>query len=135
MGEKDSFRLGTKEKGGKMDLSKMIQTVKQHPRYPKMGMIASHLGVVRETSLKGGTVTGIEIEFDEDAIKRIISNTKQKPGIVEVMIETSSGRLNVGDDIMAVVVGGDTREHVFPALIEAVDMIKREGASKSEIRN
>ena len=117
-----------------MDLSKMIQTFKEHPDYPKMGMIASHLGVVRETSLKGGTVTGIEIEFHEDAIKRIISKTKQKPGIVDVLIETGSGRLNVGDDIMAVAVGGDTREHVFPALIEAVDMIKREGASKKEIR-
>jgi len=110
----------------------MIETLKKHPDYPKMGMIASHLGVVRQTSLKGGMVTGIEIEFDEDAIERIINSTKQKPGIVEVLIETSSGRLNVGDEIMAVVVGGDTREHVFPALIEAVDMIKREGASKKE---
>lgn len=115
-----------------MDLSKMIQTLKEHPDYPKMGMIASHLGVVRETSLKGGTVTGIEIEFDEDAIKRIISSTKQMPGIVDVLVETSGGRLEVGDEIMAVAVGGDTREHVFPALIEAVDMIKREGASKKE---
>jgi len=115
-----------------MDLCEMIETLKKHPDYPKMGMIASHLGVVRETSLKGGMVTGIEIEFDEDAIERIISNTKQKPGIVEVLIETSSGRLNVGDEIMAVVVGGDIREHVFPALIEAVDMIKREGANKKE---
>jgi molybdopterin synthase catalytic subunit len=90
---------------------------------------------VRETSLKGGTVTGIEIEFDEDAIKRIISNTKQMPGIVDVLVETSGGRLDVGDEIMAVAVGGDTREHVFPALIEAVDMIKREGASKKEFAN
>jgi molybdopterin synthase catalytic subunit len=122
-------------KGGKMGLSKMIQTLKEHPDYPKMGMIASHLGVVRETSLKGGTVTGIEIEFNEDAIKRIISNTKQMPGIVDVLVETSGGRLDVGDEIMAVAVGGDTREHVFPALIEAVDMIKREGASKKEFAN
>ena len=116
-----------------MDLTKMIQTVKAHPDYSKMGMIASHLGVVRETSLTGGTVTGIEIEFDEDAIKRIISNTKQKPGIVEVLIETSSGHLNVGDEIMAVVVGGDIRDHVFPELIATVDAIKKEGATKREL--
>ena len=115
-----------------MNLSKMIQTLKEHPDYSKMGMIASHLGVVRETSLTGDKVSGIEVIFDEDVVNGVILKIKQMPGIVDVFIETSGGRLDVGDDIMAVVVGGDTREHVFPALIEAVDMIKREGASKKE---
>jgi molybdopterin synthase catalytic subunit len=120
------------EMEAKMDLSKMIQTLKEHPDYSKMGMIASHLGVVRETSLKGDKVSGIEVIFDEDALNRIVLITKKMTGIVDVLVETSGGRLEVGDDIMAVVVGGDTREHVFPALIEAVDLIKREGASKKE---
>ena len=115
-----------------MNLSKMIQTLKEHPDYPKMGMIASHLGVVRETSLNGDKVSGIEVTFDKDAINRIVLKIKRMPGIVDVLVETSGGRLEVGDEIMAVAVGGDTREHVFPALIEAVDMIKREGASKKE---
>lgn len=115
-----------------MDLSKIIQTLKEHPDYPKMGMIASHLGVVRETSLNGDKVKGIEVVFDKDAIKRIVLKIKQMPGIIDVLVETSGGRLEVGDEIMAVAVGGDTREHVFPALIEAVDMIKREGARKKE---
>jgi len=117
-----------------MDLSKMIQTLKEHPDYPKMGMIASHLGVVRETSLNGDKVSGIEVVFDEDVLNAIVLKIRQLPGIVDVLVETSGGRLEVGDEIMTVVVGGDTREHVFPALIEAVDMIKREGASKKEIR-
>jgi len=121
-------------KGDKMDLSKMIQTLKEHPDYPKMGMIASHLGVVRETSLNGDKVSGIEVVFDEDVLNAIVLKIRQLPGIVDVLVETSGGRLEVGDEIMTVVVGGDTREHVFPALIEAVDMIKREGASKKEIR-
>jgi len=118
-----------------MDLSKMIQTLKEHPDYPKMGMIASHLGVVRETSLNGDKVSGIEVIFDENSLNEIILKIKEMPGIVDVLVETSGGRLEVGDEIMAVAVGGDTREHVFPALIEAVDMIKREGTSKKEIRN
>ena len=117
-----------------MGLSKMIQTLKEHPDYPKMGMIASHLGVVRETSLNGDRVKGIEVIFDKNAIGRIVLTIKQMPGIIDVLVETFGGRLEIGDEIMAVAVGGDTREHVFPALIEAVDMIKREGASKSEIR-
>ena len=116
-----------------MDLNQMIQMMKQHPRYASMGMIASHLGVVRETALSGERVNGIEIAFDHDEIQKIAAEAKQMPGIIEVLIETAiSGRLAVGEDIMAVVVGGDTREHVFPVLIDTVDQIKKRGARKKE---
>ena len=54
------------------------------------------------------------------------------PGIIDVLVEVSGGTLKVGEEIMAVAVGGDTREHVFPALIQAVDRIKSEGSRKSE---
>ena len=54
------------------------------------------------------------------------------PGIVKVIVEVNEGHLNVGDEIMAVVVGGDTREHVFPALMSAVDRIKSECSRKKE---
>ena len=43
-----------------MDINKIIETLKEHPDYAKMGMIASHLGVVRGVSLKGKKVSGIE---------------------------------------------------------------------------
>ncbi len=115
-----------------MDLNKIIQTFKEHPDYPKMGMIASHLGVVRETSLNGRQVTGIEVKFEESVIHETVSNIEKMSGIIKVVIEINEGGLNVGDEIMAVVVGGDTREHVFPALMAAVDRIKVEGARKKE---
>ena len=123
--------LQTKE--CKMDLNRMIQTIKKHPDYPKMGMIASHLGVVRETSLDGRKVTCIEIGSDRNIIDNIISGIKELPGIIEVLVEISEGTLKVGDDIMAVAIGGDTREHVFPALASAVDRIKKEAGRKKEI--
>ena len=116
-----------------MDLNRIIQTLKEHPDYPKMGMIASHLGVVRGTSLNGRPVTGIEVIFEEGIIGKTVSDTENMPGIVKVIIETNEGSLNVGDEIMAVVVGGDTREHVFPALMTAVDRIKAEGSRKKEL--
>ncbi len=116
-----------------MNLNKIIQTIKEHPDYPKMGMIASHLGVVRGTSLNGRPVTGIKVVFEEDAIHKTISDVEGMPGIVKVIIETNEGSLNVGDEIMAVVVGGDTREHVFPALMTAVDRIKTESSRKKEL--
>jgi len=117
----------------KMDINRMIQTIKKHPDYPKMGMIASHLGVVRETSLDGRKVIGIEIGSDRNAIDNIVSEIKEIPGIIEVIIEVSEGTLKVGGEIMAVAIGGDTREHVFPALASAVDRIKKEGTTKREI--
>ena len=120
-------------KGEKMDIGNMMQSLRQHPDYPKMGMIASHLGVVRETSLSGQRVGGIQVRFDRDVLNRIIAEIKELPGIVEVLVDTSEGTLRVGDEIMAVVVGGDTRQHVFPALIRAVDMIKKEGSRKREL--
>ena len=115
-----------------MDFNRMIQTIKEHPDYPKMGMIATHLGVVRGTSLNGQKVEGIEVGFDQNKISNIISKIKQMPGIIEVLVEAFGGRLNVGDELMAVAVGGDTRDHVFPALIDAVNRIKTEATSKKE---
>jgi molybdopterin synthase catalytic subunit len=116
-----------------MAISEMIHSLKKHPHYSKMGMIASHIGVVRENSLNGRMVRGIQIQFNEIEIQNIIRNTKMMEGIVDVLIETYEGYLTVGDEIMAVVVGGDTREHVFPALIQAVDAIKKGGAVKNEL--
>ena len=116
-----------------MDLSKMIESVKAHPEYKKMGMIASHLGVVRGTSRDGQTVRGIKVAYDHDVVKRIVSDAKKLPGVVEVLVDTNEGHLQVGDEILAVAVGGDIREHVFPALIETVDRLKKEAAKKREV--
>ena len=115
-----------------MDLNRMIGTLKEHPEYHKMGMIAGHVGVVRETSLSGEHVKGIEVAFNQDAINLIISEIEFMLGIIKVLVDVFPGTLKVGDDIMAVVVGGDTREHVFPALMTAVDRIKTEGSRKKE---
>jgi molybdopterin synthase catalytic subunit len=114
------------------DVNRMIQTLKKHPDYEKMGMIASHVGVVRATSLSGQNVTGIDVAFDQNEISKIINEISKMEGIFEVLVETFPGRLKVGDDIMAVAVGGDTREHVFPALMATVDRLKKEASTKQE---
>lgn len=111
----------------------MIESIKRHPDFAKMGMIASHLGVVRGTSLNGQKVKGIEVKFDLNKISDIVDEIKLMEGIVDVLVETFGGLLSVGDEVMAVVVGGDTREHVFPALMDAVNRIKTEGTKKKEI--
>jgi molybdopterin synthase catalytic subunit len=49
-----------------------------------------------------------------------------------VLIQTNTGHLVVGDEIMAVVVAGDIRENVFPALIDAVERLKSKTSTKTE---
>jgi len=120
--------------GRSIDIGKMINSLKDHPEADKMGMIASHLGIVRGFSLHNkARVKGVNICFDKNALSNIINYFKKQDGIVEVLVETSEGLLNMGDSVMAVVVGGDTREHVFPALINMVDRIKSEASKKYEI--
>ena len=117
-----------------MDLNKMIERVRKNTDPSKVGMITSHLGVVRVTSRSGGDVLSIDVAYDQEAIQTIIRDIKKMPGIAEVLVETREGRLNVGEEIMAVVVAGDIRENVFPALVTAVNRIKKEASRKKEYR-
>ena len=115
-----------------MDLNKMIEGVRKNTDPSKVGMITSHLGVVRGASRSGVEVTSIEVAYDQEAIQTIIRDIKNMPGIAEVLVETREGRLNVGEEIMAVVVAGDIRENVFPALVSTVNRIKKEASKKKE---
>ncbi|HEX9910152.1 MAG TPA: molybdenum cofactor biosynthesis protein MoaE [Desulfatiglandales bacterium] len=115
-----------------MDLNKMIERVRKNTDPSKVGMITSHLGVVRRTSRSGGEVLSIDVAYDQEAIQTIIRDIKKMPGIAEVLVETREGRLNVGEEIMAVVVAGDIRENVFPALVSTVNRIKKESSKKKE---
>jgi molybdopterin synthase catalytic subunit len=72
------------------------------------------------------------VEFDNGKIDEIIRDIKSRPGIVDILIQTNSGHLEVGEEIVAVVVAGDIRENVFPALIDAVNRVKSEASTKKE---
>jgi molybdopterin synthase catalytic subunit len=95
-------------------------------------MIASHLGIVRGVSRNGREVSGIEVVYEHPVIDNIISDIKELPGIVDVLVGTNEGHLEVGDQILAVAVAGDLRENVFPALIETVNRLKKEASKKKE---
>jgi molybdopterin synthase catalytic subunit len=115
-----------------MDINRMIMKLRGHPESAKIGMIATHLGLVRATSRKGDDVTGIEVAFDHDRIRSVVEDTRKLKGIIEVLVDTNEGRLKVGDEIMAVAVAGDIRENVFRALIQTVDRLKAEASNKKE---
>lgn len=115
-----------------MNINKMIEGIKIHPDFHNIGMIASHLGIVRSFSRGGKAVIGLEVDFDQGKIDDIVKEIKARPGIVEILIEMNSGHLKVGDEIIAIVVAGDIRENVFPALIDAVNRMKTEATIKKE---
>ena len=115
-----------------MDLQAMIERLKNRSDSEKIGMIASHLGVVRGTSRGGEKVSEIQVGYNYENINNIVDYIKGLPGIVDVIVEVNEGRLRVGEEIMAVAVAGDIRENVFPALVETVNRIKKEA---SRIKN
>ena len=115
-----------------MDFEKIIEKIRSHPESAKMGMIATHLGIVRGNSLNGRDVSEIEAAYDHEKIREIASYCKALAGIVDVVIEVNEGILKIGDIIMFVAVGGDVRDHVFPALVKTVDRIKKEAGKKKE---
>ena len=115
-----------------MNLSELVEQVKKHSDFHKAGMILCHNGVVRGTSRDGRPVSEVSVRVDRKRLEAIIGEIKAMTGIVEVLAHVNEGTLNVGEDVMYVVVAGDFRENVFDAMIAAVNRIKADVTSKTE---
>ena len=116
-----------------MEIEKILNKIKNHENSDSIGMIASHLGIVRSFSRNGKDVEGVDVKYNMTKLEGIIQNIKSMPGIVEVLVDVNEGSLKVGDELMFVAVGGDIRENVFAALIEAVEQIKKSAVTKQEM--
>ncbi|MEN6464200.1 MAG: molybdenum cofactor biosynthesis protein MoaE [Syntrophaceae bacterium] len=116
-----------------MNLTVMIEKVKERPDFARAGMILTHTGIVRGSSRDGSPVREVEVRADREALARVTAEMKTRPGIIEVLAEVRDGRLKVGEEIMNVVVAGDIRENVFPVLIDTVNRIKAEVTRKQEL--
>lgn len=118
----------------RFDLRDIVDSFKKDPSYPMMGMIATHLGIVRGNSRTGtGSVEAVRVEYDHGRIAQILRDINSMDGIHKVFIDVNEGILEQGEEIMVVAVGGDIREHVFAALESAVNRIKLEAVRKQEI--
>ena len=115
-----------------MGLAALVDRVKSHPDYKRVGMILCHNGVVRGTSRDGRPVSGLTLRADQEALDAILSEQRQRPGIVEILVKIREGRLAVGDDVMFIVVAGDLRDHVIPVLEDTLNAIKRRVTHKTE---
>lgn len=115
-----------------MGLTALIDRVKSHPDYAKVGMILCHNGVVRETSRDGRRVSGLTVTVDPEALDAILAEQRQRPGIVDILVEIREGLLKVGDDVMFIVVAGDLRDHVIPVLEDTLNAVKKQVTHKTE---
>ena len=62
-----------------------------------------------------------------------ITATKAREGIYYVRVWLNEGELQVGDDIMYILIGGDIRPRVIEALESLVEKIKTECVTETEI--
>lgn len=116
-----------------LNIDAMIDQIKQHPDYAKVGMILSHYGVVRSTSRHGRSVRGLRVTVDQEHLARVVAEARSLPGVIDVLIQINADRdLAVGDPVMLLVVAGDVRENVISALSRTLDAVKSEVTRKTE---
>ena len=111
-----------------------LEEIKSGPESGHIGMYLMHNGVVRGTARDGTRVTGMDLAYDRHRLGGIVAEIAERPGVVAVRVWINEGRLQVGDDIMRVLLAGDIRENVFGALQELVRLVKTECVEESEIR-
>ena len=115
-----------------MELTALIDRMKSHPDYAKVGMILCHNGVVRGTSRDGRPVSDLTLTVDHEALDAVLAEQRQRPGIVDILVEFREGSLGIGEDVMFIVVAGDLRDHVIPVLEDTLNAIKKRVTHKTE---
>src|SRR6056297_900976 len=121
-------------------IDKWLKEAKKDPSVFKEGMSLVHNGIVRESPRKkvregiddGSLVKGMEFDYDPQKVEEVVAETEKMDGIFYVKTWLNKGHLEVGDDIMYVLVGGDIRPHVIEALQFLVGKIKNECVKEVE---
>ncbi len=116
-----------------MNISKMMAAIRQHPEFDKVGMVLCHNGIVRGTSRDGRKVKELRVSVDHRKLDQIVTEQKQRPGILDIRVEIAEDRdLTIGDDVMLLLVAGDIRENVIAVLTDTLNQIKTTVTQKTE---
>lgn len=127
-----------KKKAPSMDA--WLREAKADPSADKIGMYLTHNGVVRGTAKalvregaeNAAPVVGMIFSYDKEKVEAAVADTYKLEGIHYVRVWLNEGELQVGDDIMFVLIGGDIRPHVVDALQYLVGRIKNECVNEQE---
>ncbi len=118
-----------------------LKEAKKHENAAKIGMFLTHNGIVRQTakaSVRGDAsdtqhVVGMQFFYNQQKVDAAIAAAYQMDGIYYVKVWLNEGTLDIGDDIMYVLIGGDIRPHVVDALQYLVERLKNECVTETEL--
>ena len=121
-------------------IDEWLKEAKAAPDANKCGMYLVHNGIVRETPKAkvrfnedtDKSVNGMFFSYDDEKVSKAIQDTYKLPGIYYVKVWLNQGNLDLNDDIMLVLIGGDIRPHVVDALQSLVGFIKNECVVETE---
>lgn len=125
----------------KPSIDRWLEEAKSDISAANCGMYLTHNGTVRATpkaQVRDGADTHDVVRamlfcYDESLLNEIIDATRNLEGIYYVRAWLNSGRLEAGEDIMFVLIGGDIRPRVVDALQYMVGRIKNECVTETEI--
>lgn len=121
-------------------MDEWLKEAKADPSALQVGMFLVHNGVVRQTPKAqvrqgvddGSQVKGMEFAYNAAKVDAVIAETYKMKGIFYIKVWLNEGQLELGDDIMYVLIGGDIRPHVVDALQFLVGKIKNECVTEIE---
>ena len=122
-------------------MDQWLREAKAHESAPKIGMYLTHNGTVRQTAkaaVRYGAedtraVTGMIFSYDQAKVDAVLADAHQLEGIYYIRVWLNEGELQMGDDIMYVLIGGDIRPRVVDALHYIVGRIKNECVVETEL--
>nr|WP_320024940.1 molybdenum cofactor biosynthesis protein MoaE [uncultured Acetobacterium sp.] len=117
-----------------------LKEAKNDPDALQEGMYLVHNGTVRQTPKAkvrqglddGSLVKGMEFFYDAKKVDAAIAETRNMDGIFHVRVWLNEGQLELGEDIMFVLIGGDIRPNVIDALQFLVETIKTKCVTEIE---
>ena len=122
-------------------MDRWLREAKSDTSAAKIGMYLCHNGTVRQTAKakvregeeNAADVSGMLFSYDESKLNEVVNEAYQLPGVYYIRAWLNEGKLNVGDDIMYVLIGGDIRPNVVNALQYVVGRIKNECVTEREL--
>ena len=121
-------------------MDQWLKEAKAHESAPKIGMYLTHNGIVRQSAkakVRYGEdardVTGMLFSYDQAKVDAVLADARSLDGIYYIRVWLNEGALQVGDDIMYVLIGGDIRPRVVDALNYIVGRIKNECVVETEL--
>ena len=121
-------------------MDEWLKEAKAHESAEKIGMYLTHNGIVRKSAkakVRYGEentkeVSGMLFSYDQEKVDKAVEEAMKLDGIYYVKAWLNEGELQVGDDIMYVLIGGDIRPHVVDALQFLVGKLKNECVEETE---